>query len=84
MIDYNQELSNIIKKNIVVLGPDIVFAKAESIPGLILNPDGTVKESKTPPQEAMQLFKEQLEQFTGQKPLIDPADAAKKPIAQVQ
>ena len=40
--NYKKLLTEIIQKQIVILGPDISLMKARAVPGLQVEPDGTV------------------------------------------
>lgn len=40
--DYEKLLSDVIKKQILILGPDITLAKARRVPGMTVADDGTV------------------------------------------
>ena len=42
--DYKKMLTDLVQKQMVVLGPNIALDKARKIPGLSLNDDGTVKD----------------------------------------
>ncbi len=40
--DYKQMLTEIIKKQIIILGPQIAVLKARNVPGMTVSDDGTV------------------------------------------
>ena len=48
--DYKKMLTDLIQKQMVVLGPNIALDKARKVPGLSLNEDGTVAEVTGDPQ----------------------------------
>ncbi len=64
--DYKQLISEVIKKQIVILGPDITLAKARNVPGLIVADDGTVTDMSGIPQEITQKLIDQFVQLSGE------------------
>lgn len=46
-------ISEVIKKQIVILGPDIAILKARTIPGLKVEEDGSVKDYSGDPKEVV-------------------------------
>lgn len=64
--DYKQLLSEVIKKQIVILGPDITLVKARNIPGLIVADDGTVTDIAGDPQQMTQKLIDQFVQLSGE------------------
>ena len=52
--DYKQMLSEIIKKQIVILGPQIAVLKARGVIGLKVSDDGNVTEISGPEQTILQ------------------------------
>jgi hypothetical protein len=48
--DYKKMLTDLIQKQMVVLGPNIALDKARKVPGLSLNTDGTVQDINGDPQ----------------------------------
>lgn len=50
---YRQLISEIIGKQIVILGPEIAVLKARSVSGLTIEDDGKVKELKGDPTTAL-------------------------------
>lgn len=64
--DYKQLLSEVIKKQIVILGPDITLAKARNVPGLVVADDGTVTDISGVPQEITQKLIDQFVQLSGE------------------
>ncbi len=58
--EYQKLLSEVIKKQIVILGPDITLAKARNVAGLTVEDDGTVTHMAGNPQE---LTKKLIEEF---------------------
>jgi hypothetical protein len=63
--DYKKLLSDVIKKQMVILGPAITLAKARNVKGLIVADDGTVTDMQGPPQELIQNLIEQFVQLSG-------------------
>lgn len=41
-IDFRQLLTDVVKKHVVILGPDIALLKARNVKGMTVAPDGTV------------------------------------------
>lgn len=64
--DYKQLLSEVIKKQIVILGPDITLAKARNVQGLIVADDGTVTDISGEPQQITQKLIDQFVQLSGE------------------
>lgn len=52
--NYKQLLSEVIKKQIIILGPAITLAKVKNVPGITVTDDGTVIEITGNPQEVTQ------------------------------
>ncbi len=63
--DYQKLLTELIKKQIIILGPDITLAKARNVPGLTIADDGSVTEMKGNPQEMIQMLIEQFVELSG-------------------
>lgn len=63
--DYQQLLTEVIKKQIVILGPDITLAKARNVPGLEVADDGSVLSVTGNPQEITQKLIDQFVQLSG-------------------
>lgn len=63
--DYKKLLTDVIKKQMVILGPAITLAKARNVKGLIVADDGTVTDMQGPPQELIQNLIEQFVQLSG-------------------
>lgn len=63
--DYKQLLTDVIKKQIVILGPDITLSKARNVKGLTVGNDGTVTEVSGNPQEVIQSLIDQFVQLSG-------------------
>lgn len=63
--DYKQLLSEVIKKQIVILGPDITLSKARNVKGLTVANDGTVTSVEGKPQEVTQALIDQFVQLSG-------------------
>lgn len=64
--DPKQLLSAVIKKQIVILGPDITLAKARNVPGLVVADDGTVTDLSGDPQQITQKLIDQFVQLSGE------------------
>lgn len=63
--DYQKLLSEVIKKQIVILGPDITLAKARNVKGLTISDDGTVTAISGSPQFLTQQLVEQFMELSG-------------------
>lgn len=63
--DYKKLLTDVIKKQIVILGPGITLAKARNVKGLTVADDGTVTEIEGSPQELIQGLIDQFVQLSG-------------------
>lgn len=63
--DHKQLLTDVIKKQIIVLGPDITLAKARNVPGLTVADDGTVTQISGDPKEVTQKLIEQFMELSG-------------------
>jgi hypothetical protein len=63
--EYKALLSDVIKKQIVILGPDITLVKARNVKGLVVADDGTVTEITGAPQEITQNLIDQFVQLSG-------------------
>jgi len=63
--DYKQLLTEVIKKQMVILGPNITLTKARNVSGLTVSDDGTVTDMKGSPQEMIQALIDQFVQLSG-------------------
>lgn len=63
--DYKKLLTDVIKKQIVILGPTITLAKARNVKGLTISDDGTVTDMQGQPQELIQALIDQFVQLSG-------------------
>lgn len=63
--DYKQLLTDVIKKQIVILGPDITLSKARNVKGITVADDGTVTALDGSPQEVTQALIDQFVQLSG-------------------
>lgn len=63
--DYKSVISDVIKKQIVILGPAITIAKARNVKGLTIADDGTVTDIQGHPQEIIQALIDQFIQLSG-------------------
>ncbi len=62
--DYTSVLSELIQRQIVIFGPQIVNAKINGIKGLTYDKDGVVKKIVGDPQTILQEVAEQLSQLS--------------------
>lgn len=75
--DHKKLLTQVIQKQMVVLGPDITLMKARNVPGLIVLPNGTVTQFSGDPQEVIHRLVDQFMQLSGlivkktMEPLLD-------------
>src|SRR5258708_23894476 len=65
--DYKKLLTDVIKKQIVILGPGITLAKARNVKGLTVADDGTVTNMQGQPQELIQALIDQFVQLSDRK-----------------
>ena len=63
--DYKKVLTEVIKKQMIILGPDITLAKARNVHGLTIANDGTVTDIQGHPQELIQALIDQFVQLSG-------------------
>ncbi len=63
--DYKTLLTQVIQKQIVILGPTITLAKARNVKGLTVADDGTVTDISGQPQELIQALIDQFVQLSG-------------------
>ncbi|MCL5439214.1 MAG: hypothetical protein M1268_04510 [Patescibacteria group bacterium] len=63
--DHKKLLSEVIKKQIVILGPDITLAKARNVKELTISDDGTVTAVSGNAQEVTQKLIEQFMELSG-------------------
>ena len=63
--DYKKLLTEVIQKQMVILGPSITLAKARNVKGLVVTDDGTVTEIQGPPQALIQGLIDQFVQLSG-------------------
>jgi len=63
--DYKKLLTEVIQKQMVILGPSISLAKARNVKGLIVADDGTVTDIQGPPQLLIQGLIDQFVQLSG-------------------
>ena len=84
--DYKKLFTEVIKKQIVLLGPNITLAKARNVKGLTVLDDGTVSEINGNPQELIQALIEQFVQLSGlivkktMEPLLNIHSSGNSPI----
>lgn len=63
--DHQKLLTEVIQKQIIILGPSITLAKARNVPGLTVADDGTVVAMSGDPQELTQKLIEQFMELSG-------------------
>lgn len=63
--DYKKLLTEVIQKQMVILGPTITLAKARNVKGLTVADDGTVVNIEGQPQELIQGLIDQFVQLSG-------------------
>ncbi len=63
---YSELISAIIKKQSVILGPEIAILKARSVPGLMVDNDGKVTGVGDNPKETLQNLVDQYVELSGQ------------------
>lgn len=63
--DYKKLLTEVIKKQMIILGPDITLAKARNVKGLTIENDGTVSQISGYPQKLIQDLINQFVQLSG-------------------
>ncbi|MBP9719160.1 MAG: hypothetical protein KBD46_01720 [Candidatus Levybacteria bacterium] len=91
--DHQKLLTEVIKKQIVILGPDITLAKARNVAGLTIADDGTVTAMTGDPKLLTQQLVNQFMELSGlivkktMEPLLassmDSDDSAKAAVAAV-
>ena len=64
--DYKKMLSDLVQKQMVVLGPNIALDKARKVPGVLMNDDGTVKEISGDPQMVLKGVANEYMALSGQ------------------
>ena len=75
--DYKNLINDILAKQAVVLGQDIVMLKAKNVEGLTLSADGTVQEISGNPEEVLQKLVDEYIALSGQivKNILNPVFA---------
>jgi hypothetical protein len=63
--DYKKLLTEVIQKQMVILGPGITLDKARNVKGLIVDDNGTVTDIQGAPQELIQGLIDQFVQLSG-------------------
>ena len=63
---YSQLISEIIKKQAVILGPEIAILKARSVSGLTVDNDGKATATGNNPKEILQNLVDQYVELSGQ------------------
>ena len=65
-VEYGKMLTDLIQKQMVVLGPNIALDKARKVPGLKVADDGTVLEVSGDPQMVLKGVANEYMQLSGQ------------------
>jgi hypothetical protein len=75
--DYKNLINDILAKQAVILGRDIVILKANNVAGLSLDESGNVKEISGNPEEVLQKLVEEYIALSGQivKNILNPVFA---------
>ena len=75
--DYKNLINDIIAKQIIILGPDIVLLKARNIAGLKLDSTGKVESLEGDPQQVLQSLVSEYIALSGQivKNILSPVFA---------
>lgn len=74
--EYKKLLTQIIKKQVAILGPDVAILKARNVEGLEVGEEGDVEEINRGPQQVLQSLIDQYVNLSGQivkstiKPLL--------------
>lgn len=63
---YTTLISEVIKKQSIILGPEIAILKARSVPGLMVDNDGKVTGVGDNPQATLQKLVDQYVELSGQ------------------
>lgn len=63
--EYKDLITEIIQKQIVILGPDIAVSQARNVAGLIINDDGVVTELEGSPKEVVQKLIDEYVSLSG-------------------
>ncbi|HZJ18163.1 MAG TPA: hypothetical protein VFD45_00910 [Patescibacteria group bacterium] len=63
--EYQKLFTDVIKKQIILLGPDITLAKARNVKGITVADDGSVTAISGNPQEMIQALIDQFVQLSG-------------------
>ena len=63
---YKALISEVIKKQIIILGPDIAVLKARNVAGLTIDKDGTVTDIKGDPADALEKLIDTYVELSGQ------------------
>src|SRR6266550_9113756 len=90
---YQKLLTDTIRKQMIILGPQITLLKIHNIPGLTVTEDGTVASLGVKPEETVTRFLEEFRELSAplvkktMQPLLSalgPGMAAPSPLAQTQ
>ena len=64
--DYKSMLTEIIQKQIVILGPQIAVLKARNVPGITISDDGVVTDVSGPEQDTLQKLIDEYVSLSGE------------------
>lgn len=64
--DYKNLINEIVAKQILILGPDIVLLKARNVPGLSISDEGVVQDLRGNPQDILQHLIDQYIALSGE------------------
>lgn len=77
ILEYKNLINDIISKQTVILGPDIVIMKAKNVPGLKFGTNGRVEDIEGNPEEVLQKLVDEYIALSGQivKNILNPVFA---------
>ena len=64
-VDFRQLLTDIIKKQVVILGPDIALLKARNVKGMTVSDDGSVTAISGDPRAVLQSLVDEYVALSG-------------------
>ena len=64
--DYQSLLTDLIKKQMVMLGPGVALSKAKKVPSLVVSEDGRVTAINGDPQQALNALANEYMQLSGE------------------
>src|SRR5882672_9779057 len=82
--DIQKLLTDAIKKQMVILGPQITLLKVHNVSGLTVTADGSITELASPPQDVVARFLEQFRELSSPlvKKTMKPLLSAIEPVPQ--